>query len=74
MTLSNMNRRLLFLNLDMDLPLNIFTMFVANSFDSSYNLRNTATDLTLPKEICSNGQKDFSYKGMHIAPSLLKTL
>ena len=37
-----------------------FDMFVANSSDSSYNLRNTSTELKLSKKISSNGQEGFS--------------
>ena len=46
-------------------------MFVANSSDSSYNLRNTATDLKLPKKASSNGQKGLSYNGTKMWNSLL---
>ena len=46
-------------------------MFVANSSDSSYNLRNTATDLKLPKKTSSNGQKGLSYNGAKMWNSLL---
>ena len=41
----------------------LFDLFVANSSDSPYNLRNTATDFKSPKKISSNGQKSVSYKG-----------
>ena len=44
-------------------PQYLYNMLVANSSDSSYNLRNTATDLKLQKKISSNGQKGFSYNG-----------
>ena len=37
--------------------------FTRNSMSSSYALRNSATDLKLPKKISSNGQRCFSYRG-----------
>ena len=46
-------------------------MFVANSSNSSYNLRNTATDLKLPKKNPTNGQKCFSYNDAKMWNSLL---
>ena len=48
----------------------LYNMFVANSSDSSYNLRNTATDLKLPKKTSSNGQKGLSYNGAKMWNSL----
>ena len=52
-------------------PRYLYDMFVANSSDSSYNLRNTATDLKLPKKASSNGQKGLSYNGAKMWNSLL---
>ena len=37
-------------------------LFVAKSTNSSYNLRRTATDPTVPKIISSNGQKCSHYR------------
>ena len=51
-------------------PQYLNNMFVANSSDSSYNLRNTATDLKLPKKTSSNGQKGLSYNGAKMWNSL----
>ena len=42
-------------------PQYLSDLFVANSTNSSYNLRRTATDLRLPKKISSNEQKSFPY-------------
>ena len=52
-------------------PRYLYTMFVASSSDSSYTLRNTATDLKLPKKTSSNGQKGLSYNGAKMWNSLL---
>ena len=38
-------------------------LFTRNSLCSAYNLRNTGTDLSLPKKRSSNGQRCFSYRG-----------
>ena len=38
-------------------------LFTRNSLCSSYSLRNTGTDLRLPKKRSSNGQRCFSYRG-----------
>ena len=52
-------------------PRYLYNMFVANSSDSSYNLRNTATDLKLPKKTSFNGQKGLTYNGAKVWNSLL---
>ena len=51
-------------------PRYLYNMFAANSSDSSYNLRNTVTDLKLPKKTSSNGQKGLSYNGAKMWNSL----
>ena len=51
-------------------PQYLFDMLVANYSEATYNLRNTATDLKLPKRTSSNGQKGFSYKGSKMWNSL----
>ena len=51
-------------------PQYLSDLFVANSTISSYNLKRTATDLRLPKKMSSNGQNNFSYKGMATLRSL----
>ena len=38
--------------------------FVANSINSSHNLRRTSTNLRLPRKMSLNGQKSFSYRGV----------
>ena len=52
-------------------PRYLYNMFAASSSDYSYNLRNTATDLKLPKKTSSNGQKGLSYNGVKMWNSLL---
>ena len=44
-------------------PQYLCDLFTKNSTSSSYILRNTATDLKLPKKMSCNGQRCFSYKG-----------
>ena len=44
-------------------PQYLCDLFTRNSQCSSYILRNTETDLRLPKKKSSNGQKCFSYRG-----------
>ena len=45
-------------------------LFTRNSFDNSYSLRNTATDLKIPKKTSKNGQKSFSYRVVKLWNSL----
>ena len=45
-------------------------LFTSNSQFASHNLRNTATDLKLPKKKSTNGQKCFSYRGAKLWNSL----
>ena len=45
-------------------------LFTRNSACSSRNLRNTKTDLRLPKKTSANGQKCFSYRGAKLWNSL----
>ena len=51
-------------------PQYLWNLFTKNSTCSSQNLRNTETDLTLPKKESANGQKCFSYRGAKIWNSL----
>ena len=51
-------------------PQYLYNMFVANSYDSSYNLRNAATDLKLPEKPSSDRQKGLSYNGAKMWNSL----
>ena len=44
-------------------PQYLCNLFTRNSKSSSYVLRNSETDLRLPKKTSSNGQKCFSYRG-----------
>ena len=44
-------------------PQYLCDLFTKNPTSSSYVLRNTATDLKLPKKIPRNGQRCFSYRG-----------
>ena len=45
-------------------------LFTRNSACNSRSLRNTATDLRLPKKTSANGQKCFSYRGAKLWNSL----
>ena len=51
-------------------PQYLCNLFTKNSACSSHNLRNTETDLRLPKKKSANGQKCFSYRGAKIWNSL----
>ena len=44
-------------------PQYLCDLFTRNLYCSYYSLRNTGTDLRLPKERSSNGQRCFSYRG-----------
>ena len=45
-------------------------LFTRNSTSNSRSLRNTATDLRLPKKTSANGQKCFSFRGAKLWNSL----
>ena len=45
-------------------------MFTRNSQDATRQLRNTNTDLRLPKKRTCNGQKSFSFRGAKLWNSL----
>ena len=51
-------------------PQYMSNLFTRNSACSSRNLRNTKTDLRLPKKASANGQKCFSYRGAKLWNSL----
>ena len=51
-------------------PRYMSNLFSRNSACSSRSLRNTKTDLRLPKKISANGQKCFSYRGAKLWNSL----
>ena len=51
-------------------PQYMSNLFTRNSTRSSRNLRNTKTDLKLPKKTTANGQKCFSYRGAKLWNSL----
>ena len=42
----------------------LFNLFVKNSHNASCILRDTSTNLRIPKKNTSNGQKGFSYRGV----------
>ena len=56
-------KQLGFKSLNNQAPHYICNLFKRNSDCSSCDLRNTATDLRLPMNTSSNGQKLFSYRG-----------
>ena len=51
-------------------PPYLCNLFTRNSKSSSYALRNTATDLKLPKKKSCNGQRCFSYRAAKIQSDL----
>ena len=51
-------------------PQYLRNLFNRNSFDNAYSLRNTTTDLKIPKKMSNNGQKSFSYRGAKLWNSL----
>ena len=50
-------------------PQYLHNLFIRDSSCNSYILRNT-TDLKIPKETATNGQKSFSYRGVKLWNSL----
>ena len=48
----------------------LIDLFTRNSHSSSHNLRNTDSDVQIPKKRTSNGQKSFSYRGAKVWNSL----
>ena len=51
-------------------PQYMSNLFTRNSASSSRDLRNTQTDLRLPKKTSINGQKCFSFRGAKLWNSL----
>ena len=51
-------------------PQYMHNLFTRNSTSNSRSLRNTATDLRLPKKTSANGQKCFSFRGAKLWNSL----
>ena len=51
-------------------PQYMSNLFTRNSARSSRSLRNTKTDLRLPKKTYANGQKSFWYRGAKLWNSL----
>ena len=66
-----MNHKItVFKSINGTVPQYLFDLVVANSTKPKYNLRNTATDLKIPKKNSSTGQKGFSYRGSGLFNSL----
>ena len=57
------SKTMVFKSLNQLAPEYLCGLFTRNSLCSSYSLRNTGTDLRLPKKRSSNGQRCFSYRG-----------
>ena len=57
------SKTMVFKSLNKLAPQYLCDLFTRNSLCSSYSLRNTGTDLRLPKKRSSNGQRCFSYRG-----------
>ena len=56
-------KTMVFKSLNQLAPEYLCGLFTRNSLCSSYSLRNTGTNLRLPKKRSSNGQRCFSYRG-----------
>ena len=61
---------MVFKSLDELVPRYLCNLFTKNWKCSSRNLRNTETDLRLPKKKSANGQKCFSFRGAKLWNSL----
>ena len=57
------SKTMVFKSLNQLAPEYLCGLFTRNSLCSLYSLRNTGTDLRLPKKRSSNGQRCFSYRG-----------
>ena len=68
--ISNESKTMVFKSLNDLAPQYLCNLFTKNSACSSRNLRNTETDLRLPKKRSTNGQKCFSFRGAKIWNSL----
>ena len=68
--ISNESKTMVFKSLNDLAPQYLCNLFTKNSACSSRNLRNTETDLRLPKKRSANGQKCFSFRGAKIWNSL----
>ena len=66
----NESKTMVFKSLNDLAPQYLCNLFTKNSACSSRNLRNTETDLRLPKKRSANGQKCFSFRGAKIWNSL----
>ena len=68
--IGNESKTMVFKALNDLAPQYLCNLFTKNSACSSRNLRNTETDLRLPKKNSANGQKCFSFRGVKLWNSL----
>ena len=64
------SKTIVFKSLNELAPLYLRSLFGKNSKSTSYRLRNTSTDLRLPKKRTENGKKSFSSRGAKLWNSL----
>ena len=57
---------MVFKSLNELVPPYLRSLFRKNSQSASYRLRNTSTDLRLPKKSTENGKKSFSFRGARL--------
>ena len=68
--IGNESKTMVFKSLNGLAPQYLCNLFTRNSACASRNLRNTETDLRLPKKNSANGQKCFSFRGAKLWNSL----
>ena len=68
--IDNETKTMVFKSLSYLAPQYLCNLFTKNSACSSRSLRNTETDLRLPKKRSANGQKCFSFRGAKLWNSL----
>ena len=68
--IGNESKTMVFKSLNDLAPQYLCNLFTKSSACSSRNLRNTETDLKLPKKNSANGQKCFSFRGAKLWNSL----
>ena len=68
--IGNESKIMVFKSLNDLAPQYLCNLFTRNSACASHNLRNTETDLRLPKKNSANGQKCFSFRGAKLWNSL----
>ena len=68
--IDSQSKTIVFKSLNGQAPQYMESLFKRNSQCSTHSLRNTETDLRLPKKTSANGQKCFSFRGARLWNSL----